>query len=98
MLHFTQISSLIPTSLQELLALRKLQRTRQGIDAVKLSKGDIKKKRKPRIEGEEAGTIDLSGFGLQPQRVAAEPDEDQWVSSLPLLLLYNQLQFHLKGP
>ena len=50
----------------DLIELRKLRRAREGIDINKLSKGDVKKKKKkPREEGEEGG--------LKP---GAEPDEE----------------------
>lgn len=55
----------------DLIELRKLRRAREGIDINKLSKGDVKKKKKkPREEGEEGG--------LKP---GAEPD-DEWVVCL----------------
>ncbi|KAF5387745.1 hypothetical protein D9615_000689 [Tricholomella constricta] len=42
--------------LADLIELRKLRRARQGIDAAKLNKGDVRKKKKrPREEGEEGG-------------------------------------------
>ncbi|KAF8076734.1 hepatocellular carcinoma-associated antigen 59-domain-containing protein [Lyophyllum atratum] len=42
--------------LADLIELRKLRRARQGIDATKLNKGDIRKKKKrPREEGEQGG-------------------------------------------
>ncbi|KDR84038.1 hypothetical protein GALMADRAFT_236633 [Galerina marginata CBS 339.88] len=42
--------------LADLLELRKLRKTRQGIDVAKLNKGDLKKKKKrPREEGDQGG-------------------------------------------
>ncbi|KAF9506123.1 hypothetical protein BS47DRAFT_1374173 [Hydnum rufescens UP504] len=49
-------------SLQELLALRKLQRPHKGIDVAKLNKGDTKKKRKAKIEEEEG-----EKYGFNPR-------------------------------
>ena len=41
------------SSVADLIELRKLRKAREGIDVAKLSKGDIKKKRKRPKEGEE---------------------------------------------
>ncbi|GLB34135.1 putative hepatocellular carcinoma-associated antigen 59 [Lyophyllum shimeji] len=42
--------------LADLIELRKLRKARQGIDAAKLNKGDVRKKKKrPREEGEQGG-------------------------------------------
>jgi hypothetical protein len=42
--------------LEDLIELRKLRKTRQGIDVARLNKGDAKKKKKrAREEGEEGG-------------------------------------------
>lgn len=68
-------------SLQELLALRKLQRAHQGIDVTKLNQGDTKRKRK-KAEEEEAPPDSMS-FGLQSRvRKEADPlDDDEYVGS-----------------
>lgn len=42
-----------PSSVAELIELRKLRRAREGIDATRLSKGDVKKKKKRSRDTEE---------------------------------------------
>lgn len=60
----------LPTNrLADLLELRRLKKLRQGIDAAKLSKGDVKKRRKRTREEEE----ELAG-GL---RKGTAVDEDE---------------------
>ncbi|KAH8094946.1 hepatocellular carcinoma-associated antigen 59-domain-containing protein [Cristinia sonorae] len=54
--------------LADLIELRKLRRARQGIDAAKLTKGEVKKKKKRPREDE----VDQGGL-----RKGAEPDDDE---------------------
>lgn len=68
-------SSVVACSLQELIALRKLQKSqlRQGIDVAKLNRGSDPKKRKARVqgegeaEGEGDGEDEVGSYGLQPR-------------------------------
>lgn len=61
----------------ELIELRKLKKSRQGIDVQKLSKGDAKKKRKAAEDGQE-----VQG-GL---RAGARVDDEYVTSNRELLL------------
>jgi hypothetical protein len=59
-------------SVEELIALRKLKRTRKGIDVAKLNKGDLKRKRKAAEEADAPAANTLastSTFGLQPRKL-----------------------------
>ncbi len=56
-------------SVADLIELRKLRKTREGIDMAKLTKGDVKKKRKRPKEGEEVV------YGLKPG--AAQHDNEE---------------------
>ncbi|KAI0722708.1 hepatocellular carcinoma-associated antigen 59-domain-containing protein [Earliella scabrosa] len=55
----------------DLIELRKLRKAREGIDVAKLSKGDIKKKRKRPKEGEE------EVYGLRPGVATHDNDEEE---------------------
>lgn len=72
------LSARFSSSLQELLALRKLQRSqaRQGIDVVKLNRGELKK-HKAKAEDTPEGISETQKFGLQPGK--AEPEDEEWV-------------------
>lgn len=59
-------------SLEDILELRRLRRARQGIDAAKLNKGDVKKKKKKESEGEGAAP---QAYGLSNARREVEDDE-----------------------
>ena len=67
--------------LAELIELRKLRKAKQGIDANKLNKGDVKKRRKRPKGGEE-----LDQGGLKPGSSSANRKEvvedDEYVLSL----------------
>jgi len=56
--------------LQELLAIRKLQRSRKGIDSVKLNQGAPQKKRKQQPKEEPA-------YGLQPRKGDTHQDDGE---------------------
>ncbi|PIL37385.1 hypothetical protein GSI_01079 [Ganoderma sinense ZZ0214-1] len=55
----------------DLMELRKLRKSRKGIDATKLTKGDIKKKRKRPKEGEE------EAYGLKPGASTQDKEEEE---------------------
>ena len=57
-------------NIEEMIMLRKLRKSKQGIDIEKLNRGEEKKKAK-KAEPE----IDLSKFGLQPSVRKTEPAE-----------------------
>ena len=67
--EFARSGNLLVYSLQELLAIRKLQRLRQGIDAVKLNQGAPRKKR---IQPPEEPT-----YGLQPRKGDTHQDDEE---------------------
>ncbi|KAJ7591537.1 hepatocellular carcinoma-associated antigen 59-domain-containing protein [Mycena floridula] len=56
----------------DLLELRKLRRSRQGIDATKLNKGDTKRKKRPRDDGivDEGGLRKGTGAGDEDEEKA----------------------------
>ena len=58
------------SSVADLIELRKLRKAREGIDVAKLSKGDIKKKRKRPKEGEE------EVYGPRPGVATHDNDEE----------------------
>jgi len=63
--------------LADLIELRRLRKSRQGIDASKLNKGDVKKKRKRPKEGEEEDQGGLKkGASTSKEVVDDEEDDD----------------------
>ena len=50
-----------PYSIADLIELRKLRKSRQGIDAAKLTKGEVKKKRK-KVEDEEEQCVSMTFY------------------------------------
>ena len=59
-------------SVADLLELRKLRRAKEGIDSTKLSKGDVKKKRKRPVEPEDQGGL---------KKGAEVHEDEEYVSS-----------------
>ncbi|EJF62350.1 hepatocellular carcinoma-associated antigen 59-domain-containing protein [Dichomitus squalens] len=55
----------------DLIELRKLRKAREGIDAAKLTKGDVKKKRKRPKEAEE------EAYGLRPGASTQDKEDDE---------------------
>ncbi|KAF7302048.1 hypothetical protein MIND_00771200 [Mycena indigotica] len=60
-----------PIDLNDLIELRKLRKARQGIDAAKLTKGDAKRRKRPREEDE------VVQAGLRPGFRDVDDDEDR---------------------
>lgn len=54
-----------------MIELRKLRKSREGINVAKLTKGDIKKKRKRPKEGKE------EAYGLKPSTSTQDRDEEE---------------------
>ncbi|KAM5534837.1 hypothetical protein V8D89_011553 [Ganoderma adspersum] len=57
--------------ISDLIELRRLRKSREGIDVAKLTKGDIKKKRKLPKEGEE------EAYGLKPGASTHDKEEEE---------------------
>ncbi len=60
-------------SISDLIELRKLRKAREGIDIEKLTKGDVKKKRRRPKEEEDVV------YGLRPGTKTAHDDEEEYV-------------------
>ncbi|KAI0029042.1 hepatocellular carcinoma-associated antigen 59-domain-containing protein [Vararia minispora EC-137] len=60
-------------SVHELIELRKLRQARQGIDAAKLSAGDVKRQRKRTVQELEGDDVQ---YGLRPGARVAPEEED----------------------
>ena len=58
-------------SIADLIELRKLRKAREGIDVAKLTKGDVKKKRKRPKEPE------AEAYGLKPGVSTQDKDDDE---------------------
>jgi len=66
--------------LSDLLELRKLRKSRQGIDSVRLTKGDTKKKKRKRPD--DLGQMDIGGL---KQGVVPTTEEEEYACSLQAL-------------
>lgn len=70
---FLQIHS---HSLADLIELRALRRTRQGIDATKLVVGDARRKRRRAEEAEEEGEAEKGGLRAGAPEVRIDDEDD----------------------